>query len=61
MKFVCYGPQHSAQESDEALADLEGLSWQVVTIFYSFSWISAAISLFLDAMGPSLLLINNSF
>ena len=36
MKFVCYGPQHSAQESDEALADLEGLSWQVATIFYSF-------------------------
>lgn len=36
MKFVCYGPQHSAQESDEALSDLEGLSWQVATIFCSF-------------------------
>lgn len=30
MKFVCCGPQATAQENDEALADSEGLSWQAL-------------------------------
>ncbi|XP_073106339.1 beta-amylase 8-like isoform X2 [Elaeis guineensis] len=42
MKFVCYGPQHSAQESDEALADLEGLSWQVMNSAWDRSLAVAA-------------------
>ena len=30
VKFVCSGLQMSSQDNDEALADPEGLSWQVM-------------------------------
>ncbi|CAL5060509.1 unnamed protein product [Urochloa decumbens] len=30
LKLVCYGPQFTVQENDEAFADLEGLTWQVM-------------------------------
>ncbi|KAL0827115.1 hypothetical protein Bca101_050792 [Brassica carinata] len=32
VKFVCPGPQMSSNEHEEALADPEGLSWQVVNV-----------------------------
>lgn len=31
MKFICSGLQISGHENDEALADPEGLSWQVIS------------------------------
>jgi hypothetical protein len=34
LKFVCLRLQVSGLENDEALADPEGLSWQVMTTFY---------------------------
>ncbi|KAL5208855.1 hypothetical protein ABZP36_033290 [Zizania latifolia] len=30
LKFVCYGPEFTIQESNEAFADPEGLTWQVM-------------------------------
>lgn len=36
VKFVCTGLQMSNQDSNEFLADPEGLSWQVMTNFASF-------------------------
>lgn len=33
VKFVCPGPQMSSNEHEEALADPEGLSWQVMAVF----------------------------
>lgn len=44
VKFVCPGPQMSPNEHEEALADPDGLSWQVMTLMiddYSFSCFSA--------------------
>jgi beta-amylase len=29
LKLVCYGPEFTFQENDEAFADPEGLTWQV--------------------------------
>jgi beta-amylase len=29
LKVVCYGPEFTVQENDEAFADPEGLTWQV--------------------------------
>jgi beta-amylase len=29
LKIVCYGPEFTVQENDEAFADPEGLTWQV--------------------------------
>ena len=37
VKFVCLGFQVSSQEVDETLADPEGLSWQVITSYKSYS------------------------
>lgn len=45
-KFVCPGPQMSPNAHEEALADPEGLSWQVMTLCiddYSFSCFSANV------------------
>lgn len=36
LKFVCLGLQVSGLENDEALADPEGLSWQVMASFIAF-------------------------
>ncbi|KAM0872331.1 hypothetical protein ACQ4PT_038800 [Festuca glaucescens] len=30
LKVVCYGPEYTVQENDEAFADPEGLTWQVM-------------------------------
>ena len=37
MKFVCTGLQVCSYESDEAFADPEGLSWQVIVFMMSYN------------------------
>lgn len=46
VKFVCPGPQMSSNEHEEALADPEGLSWQVIAVDFAFLFICKCVFLF---------------